>query len=278
MRFKNRTAIITGAVRGIGLAAAKRLVQEGANVVITDILAEGMEEATKILQQTASGGKILAIVGDIGKRDFVHELILRTVKEFGRIDVLVNNAGISLKDSLLTGDDDWWNATLQTNLTAMFYTCQLVGRQMVNQDEGGSIINVSSIGGSRAKRNCVAYDTSKGGVEALTRSAAVELAPWAIRVNSIAPAAVLGNYVVPKPAEWSEQRMVEKYDTPLLRQGTPEDCANLIAFLASEDSSFITGQCIAIDGGLSIQSRPAGNGLRITPHNLSDFTTDEWEI
>ena len=271
MEFLNKAAIVTGACRGIGYAAALQLASQGADVLINDIIAEGLDDVAAQLQAEAKGGKVIALAGDIGRRQYVEQLVKTAMGAFGHIDILVNNAGVSLKASLLTAEDSWWDTIMRVNLTSMFYTCQLVGREMVKRDMGGSIINVSSIGGSHSKRNSAAYDTSKGGVEALTRAVATELAPWGIRANSIAPAAILGNYVAPKPKEWSEKRMIEKFDTPLLRQGTPEDCANLISFLAGERSSFITGQCIMIDGGLSIQARSAGQrGLSITPQNVAE--------
>ena len=271
MEFANKTAIVTGAYRGIGYAAALQLASQGANVLINDVIADGIDDVAAQIESEAKGGRVIALAGDIGSRQHVEQLVKTAIDAFGHIDILVNNAGVSLKAPLLTADDDWWDASMRINLTSMFYTCQLVGREMVKRDKGGSIINVSSIGGSHSKRNSAAYDASKGGIEALTRAVSTELAPWAIRANSIAPAAILGNYVAPKPKEWSEKRMIEKFDTPLLRQGTPEDCANLISFLASERSSFITGQCIMIDGGLSIQARAAGQrGLSITPQNVSE--------
>ena len=270
--FQGKAAIVTGAYRGIGYAAALQLAAQGADVLINDILSDGLCGIAAQIEAEAKGGRVIALAGDIGDRQYVGQLVQAAMDSFGHIDILVNNAGLSKKAPLLTGDDDWWDTSIRINLTSMFYTCQLVGREMVRRDRGGTIINVSSIGGSHSKRNSAAYDASKGGVEALTRAVATELAPWAIRANSIAPAAILGNYVKPKPKEWSEQRLIEKFDAPLLRQGTPDDCANLICFLAGERSSFITGQCIMIDGGLSIQARAAGaRGLEITPHNIDQL-------
>ncbi len=270
MRFEGKTAVVTGGYRGIGLASALMLAREGANVVINARNQEKLDEAVEKARAVAQGGKVIGFVADVGFRDQVERMFDQTMSTFGRVDYLVNNAGISKGQPFLTAQDDWWDEHIRTNLTSMFYTCRRAAREMVKRDEGGSIVNLSSIAATQAHRNTVAYDASKGGVEAFTRALALELAPWNIRVNAISPAAVIGFFVKDKPEEWIKQRALEKFDTPLIRRGTPEDCAELICFLLSDAAGFITGQAVYIDGGLSAQARPFSMGpLMLTPHNIA---------
>lgn len=270
MRFEGKTAVVTGGYRGIGLASALMLAREGANVVINARNQEKLDEAVEKARAVAQGGKVIGCVADVGFRDQVERMFDQTMSTFGRVDYLVNNAGISKGQPFLTAQDDWWDEHIRTNLTSMFYTCRRAAREMVKRDEGGSIVNLSSIAATQAHRNTVAYDASKGGVEAFTRALALELAPWNIRVNAISPAAVIGFFVKDKPEEWIKQRALEKFDTPLIRRGTPEDCAELICFLLSDAAGFITGQAVYIDGGLSAQARPFSMGpLMLTPHNIA---------
>jgi NAD(P)-dependent dehydrogenase (short-subunit alcohol dehydrogenase family) len=269
MRFQNKTVIVTGARRGIGLATVIQFAKEGANVVVNGRSQESMDESLRQAREKVPEGNFLGFAADVGYRDQVEAMMQETLRTYARIDIVINNAGICHTEPFLTASDEWWDDHIRINLNSMFYMCQLAGRQMVKQGVGGSIINLSSIAATQAHRNSVSYDTSKGGVEAFTRALALELAPWNIRVNALSPAAILGNFVKEKPAEWREKMMLEKYDTPLIRQGTPEDCAEIMAFLSSDAASFITGQAIYIDGGLSAQARPYCLApLMLTPHNI----------
>ncbi|MDL2317612.1 SDR family oxidoreductase [Eubacteriales bacterium OttesenSCG-928-A19] len=270
MRFSGKTVVVTGGYRGIGLATVELFAREGANVVLNARRQPELDDAVASAQKVAQGGRVIAAQGDVGYRDQVQRMFDIAMENFGRVDYLINNAGISHGMPFLLADDTWWDDHIRINLTSIFYTCQIFGRQMVKQGEGGSIVNLSSIAATQAHRNTVSYDASKGGVEAFTRALALELAPWYIRVNAISPAAVLGNFVKVKPREWIDTKAYEKFDTPLLQQGTPEDCAELMAFLCSDAASFITGQAIYIDGGLSAQARPFAMGpLQLTPHNIA---------
>jgi len=270
MRFTGKTAVVTGGYRGIGLATVELFAREGANVVLNARRQPEMDEAVATAQKAARGGRVIAAQGDVGYRDQVQSIFDTTMANFGRVDYLINNAGICHGEPFLLAGDDWWDDHIRINLTSIFYTCQIFARQMVKQGQGGAIVNLSSIAATQAHRNTVSYDASKGGVEAFTRALALELAPWYIRVNAISPAAVLGNFVKEKPKEWFEAKAYEKFDTPLLQQGTPEDCAELMAFLCSDAATFITGQAIYIDGGLSAQARPFAMGpLQLTTHNIA---------
>lgn len=270
MEFANKTVIVTGGYRGIGLATAMKFAAEGANVVVNGRKPLELNVAVEQVQTKSNSSKVLGFVADVGYRDQVEELFKFTMESFSGVDILINNAGICHGEPFLTASQNWWDDHIRINLTSLFYTCQLAGRQMVRQNRGGSIINLSSIAATQAHRNTVSYDASKGGVEAFTRALALELAPWDIRVNAISPAAVLGNFVKEKPSEWRKNMMLEKYDTPLMKQGKPEDCAELMAFLCSDAAGFITGQAIYIDGGLSAQARPYSmSPLMLNPHNIS---------
>lgn len=270
MRFSGKTAIVTGGCRGIGLATAIQFASEGANVVMNGRNKSDLDKAVTSAQEQAHSSQIIGFVADVGYRDQVDAMFCKTLSDFGRVDILINNAGICHGEAFLTASQDWWDEHIRINLTSLFYTCQCAGRQMVKQGQGGSIINLSSIAATQAHRNSVSYDASKGGVEAFTRALALELAPWDIRVNAISPAAILGNFVKEKPSEWREKMMLEKYDTPLIMQGRPENCAELMAFLSSDAAAFITGQAIYIDGRLSAQARPyCMSPLILNPHNIA---------
>lgn len=274
MRFTGKTAMVTGSYRGIGLATAMQFAKEGANVVMNARDAEKLEEAVQKVRAAAAGGEVIGCVADVSQRDQVDAMFDRTYDTFGRCDYLVNNAAIDHSHAFLTASYEWWQEHMRINLDSVFFASQRAARGMIEKKEGGCIINLSSIAATQAHRNCVAYDTSKGGVEAFTRALALEVAPWDIRVNAISPAAVVGFFVKKRDEAELRDRPLEKFDTPLPTQGTPEDCASLICFLCSDEARFITGQAVYIDGGLSAQCRPyCMGGLMLHPGNLD---TEGW--
>ena len=253
MRLQGKTAIVTGGANGIGAGCARRLAAEGANVVIADIADDVAE--TLVSELAGAPGKVMYVRTDISARGAVEALFEATVETFGAVEILVNNAAFVHKPGVITHfleySDEAWETTLGVNLSGMFYCSQTAARLMAKRDQGGAIINLSSGGASRAHRHMFGYDTSKGGIEAATRSMALDLAPLNIRVNAVVPGSVRvdhGSSVGDKPIPPSEV-------IPLPRQGTPADIAAAVAFLASDDAAYITGTRIFVDGGMNAQLR-----------------------
>jgi NAD(P)-dependent dehydrogenase (short-subunit alcohol dehydrogenase family) len=247
MRLRDKVALVTGAGQGIGLACAEALAREGARVVMADVKEEAIRgEASRLVQ---GGAKVAWIVCDVTRRDHVNRAVARAVSEFGRLDVLVANAGIIHAAEFLDLEEADFDRVLAVNLKGVFLAGQAAARQMVKQGGGGAIVNMSSVNAVLAIPNQVPYVVSKGAVNQLTKVMAVALAPHRIRVNGIGPgtiltelarAAVLGN-------RESEQKILSR--TPLGRMGEPEEIASVAVFLASEEASYITGQTIYPDGG-----------------------------
>lgn len=247
MRLNNKTAIVTGARKGIGRAIAMALAKEGANVVVSDI---SKDDCQKVVAEIESrGGKGLALKCDVSSRVEVEAMVKKTVAEFGRVDVLVNNAGIiNFKPFLQLTDKDW-DSTLNVNLKGQFLCAQTAAREMV-KNKWGRIINIASIscGGCGIAFPLIAhYTSSKGGVVALTEALALELTPQGINVNAICPGAI--DTDMAKGVKESGQLAQVLARIPKGRLGQPEDIANLAVFLASDESDYISGTAIVIDGG-----------------------------
>ncbi|NNE87670.1 MAG: glucose 1-dehydrogenase [Silicimonas sp.] len=244
MKLQGQTAIVTGAGRDIGLAAALKLASEGANVAINYFSSSaGADEA--VSQITARGGRAIAMQGDLTKKDDVDALVSKTLTEFGGIHILVNNAGgLIARVKVAEMSDAHWHAVMDLNLTSTF----LMIRACLAHMETGAIVNLASQAGrDGGGMGAVAYATSKGAVMTMTRALAKELGPD-IRVNALCPGMIdtdFHNIHTPDAA----RRGLEA-TAPARRQGTPEDTANLILFLASADSEFITGTNIDINGGM----------------------------
>jgi len=272
MDMKGKSVIITGAGRGIGRAVALDMARAGASVFVNALDQESLDGVLDEVRRESTGGKCAGYVCDVGSRENVERMYDHMVAELGGVDVVVNNAAICYAKPFLQYDDEWWDENVRVNLSSVYYMCHRGVREMIKRGSKGSIINLSSIGATRAHRNVVAYDACKGAVEALTRALALETAPWEIRVNAISPASILGFYVPEMDPEKAARKDPNDFQTPLPRQGTPGDVANLVRFLASDASGYITGQVISIDGGLGIQSRPHQlSPLIITPQNIGDF-------
>lgn len=244
MRLRNKVALITGAASGIGLACAQAFVREGARVVLADVDVKRGPAAAKKL-----GVKARFVRCDVGDADEAQAAVAAAVKSFRRLDVLVNNAGIIHTAEFLDLAEADFDRVLRVNLRGAFLVGQAAARQMVRQRHGGAIINMSSVNAVLAIPNQVPYVISKGGINQLTKVMALALAEHGIRVNAIGPgtiatdlarAAVLGN-------EAARQRILSR--TPMGRLGEPEEVAAVAVFLASEESSYITGQTIYPDGG-----------------------------
>lgn len=268
MRLQAKVAIVTGGAQGIGGGITARLAAEGAAVVIADLNAEKAQHHATTL--AATGATVLAIRCDVADQLQVAALFDQTLEHFGRVDILVNNAALvhhaPSNVNFLELAADAWQQALTVNLTGMFYCSQQAARIMVKQvvtgqATGGSIISMSSGGATRAHRHLMAYDTTKGGIEAATRAMAVDLAPWRIRVNAIAP----GNITVSNSLGGAVGPEAAKSTIPLGYPGTPDDIGATAAFLASDDAAYITGQCIWVDGGMAAQLRSPGVDRQIDP-------------
>lgn len=244
-RLQKRTIIITGAARGLGAATAKRLAAEGANVVINDISIESLTTTQKEIE--ADGGKCAAVAGDVSTSKCVAEL-MEKAKAFGGVDVMVNNAGVTRDSMMHKLTEEKFDEVLRINVKGSFLCAQAAAAQMVAKGQGGRIINFASVA-ALGNIGQVNYSASKAAVVGMTRTMALELARAKITVNAIAP----GFFVTPMtdaiPADVKE-KFVQKI--PLRRMGNPDEIASLIAFLASDEASYITGQTFYIDGGLTV--------------------------
>jgi NAD(P)-dependent dehydrogenase (short-subunit alcohol dehydrogenase family) len=249
-RLDGAVAIVTGAGRGIGRAIAWRLGAEGARVVVDDIGAEGAERTCAELR--ADGIEAVPVAADVSVSADVDRLFDVAVDAFGTVDVLVNHAGrIDFARHFLEVDEDWWDLVLTNNLKSV-YLCSFRGAWQMARRGGGVIINTSSGGAQRAHRGNAPYDAAKGGIEALTRALALDLAPYGVRVNAVAPGAI---DVSPPGALGDDERAARGASIPLGRLGTPDDLTGAVAFLASDDARYVTGQVLAVDGGLLAQQR-----------------------
>jgi 3-oxoacyl-[acyl-carrier protein] reductase len=255
MRLQKKVAVVTGSGQGIGCGIAERFVQEGAAVVLVDRDETVLHEGRHSLQ--GEGRRLFAIKADVSRASEVDGLFTRAVAEFGTVDVLVNNAAWSAPIShFLEMTEEFWDTVLTLNLKSVFLCSQRLARLLDQQRKPGAIINISTYGAARSQREMTAYNASKGGVEALTRAMALDLAPWKIRVNAVGPGPIatpsfLALFNTPEKIE----RM--RGAVPLERLGEPADIAGAALFFASDDASFVTGQVLYVDGGALAQLRPA---------------------
>lgn len=240
-------ALVTGGAQGIGRAIAARLAREGAAVAILDANGSGAREAARAL--AAEGGRAIAVQCDVSRRDDVHAALNATVAQFGRVTVLVNNAGVIRRAPFLETTDEMWAEVLAVNLTGAFIVAQEVSRAMVAQGFG-RIINMASVAAEIAHSNHAAYSVSKAGLEAMTRAMAFELAPFGIIVNAIAPGTIATPFALDSLSEKGRTARLDRI--PLGRFGEGGEVAAVVAFLASADASYITGAVIPIDGGLVV--------------------------
>ena len=241
-----KVAIVTGGGRGIGLAIARALADDGASVVVSGRDAARLDAAVKELE--ALGGATLAIAADAAKRADVDRLVEATRERFGRIDVAVNNAGITRDQLLVRMKDDDWDQVLDTNLRGVFLMTRAVGKVMMRQ-KSGRIINIASTAGAMGNPGQVNYSAAKAGVIGLTKAAARELAHWNILVNAVAPGLIETDMAAAIPAEAREAMLQQ---VPLKRIGQGREVAEVVRFLAGEGASYITGQTIHVNGGLYV--------------------------
>jgi 3-oxoacyl-[acyl-carrier protein] reductase len=243
MDLTGKKAIVTGAGQGIGKATALKLAREGADVVVDDINPETAPQVVREIQ--ALGRKAVAVIADVSKRDHVEKLIQMAVGELGGIDILVNNAGIARSNVLARLKDDQWDEVLNVDLKGIFYCIQAVIPTMMKQ-RSGKIVSISSIYGRIGAIGDVNYAAAKSGIVGLTKTVARELARYNINVNAIMPGLVDTPLLRGIPEKYLKP-MIE--EVPLKRIGRPEDIASVVAFLASEDSSYMTGAIVEVTGG-----------------------------
>jgi NAD(P)-dependent dehydrogenase (short-subunit alcohol dehydrogenase family) len=235
-----KRVIVTGGVSGIGAATAARFLEEGAKVVVLDRDQVGAERLSRELPNLA--GVVHCDVSDFGQ---VQRAVEKAIGTLGGLDVLVNNAGISIRHDFLDITPEEWERVIGVNLTGVFYVAQMVARHMMEND-GGVILNTASTNGITGYRYYSDYNASKAGVIELTKSMALEFAPR-IRVNAVAPGYILTPM---QRAEYTDEMLEEvNRKLPLRRHGTPEEVAALFAFLASDDAEYLTGQIYIVDGG-----------------------------
>ncbi|MDO8524296.1 MAG: SDR family NAD(P)-dependent oxidoreductase [bacterium] len=246
--LKNKVAIVTGGRQGMGKAHALKLASLGCKVVVGDI---SQEDCQKVVDEIkAMGGEAIAIKCDISKKVEVDKMIEKTIKDFGKIDILVNNAGICQFNSFLDLTEQEWDKTLDINLKGYFLCSQAVVREMAKQKKG-VIVNIASVAMGQIGMGfpgIVHYCASKGGIVAMAEAMALELAPLGIRINSIAPGAIDTPMM---ESTKQDPKVLEGMlaSIPLKRVGKPEDIANAVAFLASDESSYMTGSVVVVDGG-----------------------------
>jgi 3-oxoacyl-[acyl-carrier protein] reductase len=239
-----KVAVVTGGTRGIGLAIARLLADDGASVVVSGRDPDRLESAAKELE--ALGASALAVAADAAKREDADRLVEAAKERFGRIDVLVNNAGITRDQLLVRMKDDDWDKVMETNLRGVFLMTRAVGKVMMRQ-KSGRMINISSTAGAMGNAGQVNYSAAKAGVIGLSKAAARELAHWNILVNVVAPGLVETDMAAAIPAEGREALMQQ---IPLKRIGTAREVAEVVRFLAGEGAGYITGQVIQVNGGL----------------------------
>ena len=247
MKFAGKTAVVTGGSRGLGRAVCLELAKGGANVVFCYAGNEAAAKETTAACE-ALGAKALAIQCDVAKADEVKALMDAAVKEFGRIDILVNNAGITRDGLLMMMKEEDFDAVIAANLKGTFLCMKAVSRIMMKQ-RYGRIVNLSSVVGLRGNAGQVNYAASKAGVVGMTKSLAKELASRGVTVNAIAPGFIATDMTAAMTDVAKEATLAS---IPLQRLGAPEDVAHAVAFLASDEAAYITGQVLCVDGGMAM--------------------------
>ena len=251
MRLENRVAIITGAGRNIGEAVAHAFAAEGARVAVVDVRQEAAQAVANAVNATYEG-QAIAVAADVSSSDDWQSAVAAVVEAFGGVDILFNNAAITDHTPALDLEEAEWDSVINVTLKSVFLGAKYAGRQMRDQGRGGKIINVASTSGHRGRADATAYSAAKGGVLNLTRSLAIQLAPYGIRVNSITPnriGSAVGQDTIPNTGRGVTNLVG--------RQGMPPDIASVAVFLASDDADFIAAADILVDGGSLAGALPA---------------------
>ncbi len=268
MKLKDKVAVITGGTKGIGLGIAIEFAREGATVVIGGRNPQTGEQGLE--QLLALGGEAMFVPCDVGDLESLQHIIAKTVETYGRIDIYVSNAGINDSDKTpyLEITPEQYDRIMDVNLRGMFFGDQYAAREMVKQGTGGAIINMSSVNAYLALNSQMVYTTSKGGVQQLTKVQAVDLAPYGIKVNAMAPGPIETDLM---RRVGSDRQLMDTIisRTPIGRIGTTRECGRLAVFLACDDSDFIMGQSIYNDGGRSFQAFPVPGYKTVTEEDYS---------
>ncbi|MGF7060283.1 3-oxoacyl-ACP reductase FabG [Brassicibacter mesophilus] len=244
MRLSGKVAIITGAGRGIGEATAKKFVNEAAKVVVADINVEDINRTVEEIK--AVGGEAIGVKVDVTSLESVHNMISETVKEFGRLDIIVNNAGITADNTLMKMTESEWDRVINVNLKGV-YNCGQEAAKIMAEQGSGVILNATSVVGLYGNFGQTNYAATKWGVIGMTKTWAKELGKKGVRVNAVAPGFILTPMTEKMPEKVLDMM---KDKAPLKRLGMPEDIANCYAFLASDEASFITGAVLEATGGV----------------------------
>lgn len=249
----DKVAIVTGAasLQGIGMGCATALLQEGARVMVTDLRKDRLAESVSSI--AAANGRLVWMRHDVGSEADWDAVMAETVRRFGKLDILVNNAGISQMRSMEEVTEQEWQELIRINLTGTFLGARAAMRQMRKQGSGGSIINISSIAGLVGINGMPAYTASKGGVRLLSKNIALEGAKDGIRCNSVHPGVISTEILLDTIANAPGVLEATQAMIPMRRVGTPEDVAQMVLFLASDQSSYVTGTELVVDGGLTAQ-------------------------
>ncbi len=244
-KLKDKVAIITGGAQGIGRAIAEKLGSEGAKIIIVDVMEEAAKKTADEISK-AQNVETLSLKVDVSSSQETEQMIKKTVEKFGKIDIMINNAGITRDNLLIRMSDDEWDKVISINLKGVF-NCSKAAAKIMMKQRAGKIVNIASVVGLMGNAGQANYSASKGGVIALTKTMARELASRNINVNAVAPG-FIKTAMTEKLSDEQKKKLTELI--PLARLGEAQDVANIVAFLCTDESSYITGEVISVNGGM----------------------------